>query len=148
MPDEDIHSDGVPGDEEWTLPERELTFETSRSSGPGGQHVNKVETRVVACFDVAASESLSAEQKARLLEVLAPRLTRAGVLRVGSSRHRSQLANRREAVARLTETVRRALARPTPRRRTRPGRRAREARLEEKRRRSRTKELRQEPEPD
>lgn len=135
-------------DEQWTIPERELTFETSRSSGPGGQHVNKVETRVVACFDVEASASLSAEQKERLREVLAARLTRAGVLRVGSARHRSQLANRREAIARLTDLVRRALAPPTPRKPTRPGRRAREVRLEEKRRRSRTKELRQEPEPD
>jgi len=138
----------VPVDDQWTIPESELVFETSRSSGPGGQNVNKVETRVVACFDVEASASLSAEQKERLRTVLAPRLTRAGILRVGSSRHRSQLANRREAVARLQETVRRSLEPPTPRKPTRPGRRARQARLEEKRRRSRLKELRQDPESD
>jgi ribosome-associated protein len=70
------------------------------------------------------------------------------VLRVGSGKHRSQLANRREAVARLFEIVRRSLETPAPRKRTRPGRGARAARLEEKRRRSRVKELRQEPEPD
>lgn len=139
----------MPSDEQdWPIPERELTFETSRSSGPGGQNVNKVETRVVACFDVEGSESLTDEQRDRLRETLSSQLTRAGVLRVGSSRHRSQLANRREAVARLMETVRRGLEPPRRRKPTRPGRRAREKRLEEKRRRGRLKELRQDPEPD
>lgn len=135
-------------DEQWPIPERELTFETSRSSGPGGQNVNKTETRVVACFDLEASESLTTEQKALVRKALSSRLTRTGVLRVGSSSHRSQLANRRDAVARLMETIRRALEPPKPRKRTRPGRGARQARLDEKRRRSRLKQLRQDPEPD
>ncbi|MEZ5331565.1 MAG: alternative ribosome rescue aminoacyl-tRNA hydrolase ArfB [Thermoanaerobaculia bacterium] len=138
----------MPTEENWPIPESELSFETSRSSGPGGQNVNKTETRVVACFDLEASETLSGEQKALLRETLSSRLTRAGVLRVGSSRHRSQLANRRDAVARLMAIVLQALVPPTPRKATRPGRAARQSRLEGKRRRSRLKQLRQDPEPD
>ena len=74
------------------IPEGELDFSTSRSSGPGGQNVNKVSTRVTLLWDVDGSPSLSPEQRERLHARLAGRINRAGVLRVGSQRHRTHLA--------------------------------------------------------
>src|SRR5215475_13463468 len=93
-------------DGEIALPEEELTFATSRSGGPGGQNVNKLETRVTLRFDLAGSPSLSPEQKARLRERLATRITKAGVLQVTAQRHRTQAANREAAVERFAELLR------------------------------------------
>jgi ribosome-associated protein len=125
-------------DDRLSLPEEELTFVTSRAGGPGGQNVNKVETRVTVRFDLA-SPSLDDEQRQRLRERLASRVSRDGVLQVTSQRHRTQAANRDAAVARLVELMREALAEREPRRPTRPGRAARARRLDAKRRRSRRK---------
>ena len=76
------------------IPADELSYRTSRSSGPGGQHVNKVETRVTVLFDLDGSPSLSEAQKERVRERLPTRITKAGVLWVVSQKHRSQKANR------------------------------------------------------
>ena len=128
-----------------TIPRDELRLATSRSSGPGGQNVNKVETRVTLLFDVAASQSLSPGQKDRLSRKLATRITRAGVLRVVSQRHRTQAANRRAAEERFVELVGDALVRSKPRRKTRKPARAHRERLEGKRQRSQLKDARRKP---
>ena len=124
------------------VPLREVEFRMSRSGGPGGQNVNKVETRVEARWNVRATTSLSAEQKARVLAALGPRATPDGLLRVTCQRFRSQARNRKGALERLRELVARALAPRTPRRKTAIPERARKARLEEKKRRATTKRLR------
>ena len=126
------------------LPEDELTFITSRSSGPGGQNVNKLETRVTVRLDLA-SPSLDEQRRARIRERLGTRISRTGVLAVTSQRHRTQAANREAAVARLVELLRDALAEQAPRRPTRPGRAARARRLQAKRRQARRKRERAAP---
>jgi ribosome-associated protein len=129
------------------IPDGELRFVTSRSSGPGGQNVNKVETRVTLLFDTAGSPTLSEDQRRRIAERLAGRIGRDGVLRVTAQRHRSQSANRELVVERFRELLREALARRKPRRPTRPSAAAERRRLEEKRRRSEVKRRRRGPEP-
>jgi ribosome-associated protein len=121
------------------VPDSELTFETSTSSGPGGQNVNKVETRVTLLWDLTASPSLSDEQRGRLTDRLASRLTKDGVLRVTSQRHRSQSANREDTVERLRELVAEALKPRRKRRKTKVSRSAKRRRLEAKKRRSEVK---------
>jgi ribosome-associated protein len=113
----------------------ELDFATSRSSGPGGQNVNKVNTRVTLLFNVDQSAALSPEQRELLRSRLGGRISRAGVLRVVSQRHRTQLANRDAAVERFVELLRDALTEKTERVPVRVPRQSREKRLEEKRRR-------------
>ena len=81
-----------------SIDETELDYEFARSSGPGGQNVNKVETKVTLKFDIEASRSLSAEQKGRIAERLRTRITKDGVLRVTSQRHRTREANRKATV--------------------------------------------------
>jgi ribosome-associated protein len=138
-------SDGVLIDERLVIPFAELGFETSRSSGPGGQNVNKVETRVTLTFPVLTSPSLDEQQRARIGERLATRISRAGVLRVSAQLHRSQSANRDEALRRFAELLRDALAEDPPRRPTRPPAASRRRRLQGKRRRSDLKRLRNAP---
>jgi ribosome-associated protein len=121
------------------IPEGELTFTTSRSGGPGGQNVNKVSTRVTLLFDVEGTTVLSAQQRTLLRERLPGRISRAGILRVVSQRHRTQLANREAAVQRFVDLVRDALTEAPERVAVAPPAAANERRLEEKRRRSRTK---------
>jgi len=118
------------------IPEEELSFSASRGGGPGGQHVNKVASRVTLRFDVARSQSLSDEQRARLLEKLSSRLTREGVLLLSSHESRSQAANREDVVRRFAQLLREGLLRPKKRRPTRPTRGSRERRIESKKRRS------------
>ena len=127
------------------LPLAELEYRASRSGGPGGQHVNTSSTRVEVWWDVAASPSLSQEQRARLLSRLASRLDGAGRLRLVSSGSRSQLRNREEVTERLRELVAKALVVPKVRKRTRPSRAAKAARLEQKRRRAAVKRDRRRP---
>lgn len=127
------------------LPLAELEYRASRSGGPGGQHVNTSSTRVEVWWDVAASPSLSEEQRARLLSRLASRLDGAGRLRLVSSGTRSQLRNREEVTERLRELVAKALVVPKARKRTRPSRAAKAARLEQKRRRAAVKRERRRP---
>lgn len=121
------------------LPLSELVYTASRSAGPGGQHVNKVSTRITLEFDVASSPSLDESQRGRILRRLATRINRAGVLKVHCGRHRSQSANRVEATERFEMLVRKALERRKARRKTRPSRASREKRLALKRRRAEVK---------
>lgn len=124
------------------IPEGELGWRFSRSSGPGGQGVNTTDSRVELIFDVAASTALTDQQRARVLQRLANRLV-DGVLTVVASEYRSQLRNRDAARARLDAMLRAALAPDPPTRRpTRPSRAARERRLADKRRRMLIKRLR------
>ena len=127
------------------LPLAELEFKASRSGGPGGQHVNTSSTRVELWWDVASSPALNDEQRRRLLERLAGRLDGSGRLRVVASGSRSQLRNREEAAERLRELVAAALVVPKARKRTRPSRAVKAARLTEKRRRAATKRERRPP---
>lgn len=127
---------------EQLIPENELVFKFSRSGGPGGQHVNKVNTKVAVFFNVAASKNLSAEQKQRILDKLKGRSDKNGVIRVVSQRYRSQHANRNAAVERLDALLRWALKRKTVRRRTKMPRWSKKSRLEAKKRRSLVKQYR------
>jgi ribosome-associated protein len=124
------------------IPRAELQFRTSRSSGPGGQHVNKVETRVELRFDLLASPSLDEVVRARLLDELRPWLDDAGILHVVSDAYRSQYRNREDATARFVALLQHALRPRTPRKPTRIPRGVREARLQDKRRRGETKRRR------
>jgi ribosome-associated protein len=121
------------------IPAGELRERFSRSSGPGGQGVNTADSRVELSFDVAGSPAVPDWLRPRLLERLAGRLV-DGVLTIAASEHRAQLANRAAARERLVALLRAAAAPPPPPRRpTKPSRGARERRLADKRRRSRTK---------
>lgn len=124
------------------IPRAELAYRASRSGGPGGQHVNTSSTRVEVAWDVAQSPSLSDEQRVRILEKLANRINAEGVLLLAASDHRSQHQNKEAATGRLVELVRQALVVPKPRKKTRPSRAQREARLHAKKRRSEIKRLR------
>jgi ribosome-associated protein len=127
------------------LPLSELEYRATRSGGPGGQHVNTSSTRIEVWWDVAASPSLTDDQRSLLLRRLATRLDGSGRLRVVSSSSRSQLRNREAATDRLGELVAAALVVTRPRKRTKPTRAAKAARLDDKRRRSATKRDRRPP---
>jgi ribosome-associated protein len=129
--------------ESLSIPRNELDVRVSRSSGAGGQHVNKTSSRVEIFWNVARSRALTEEQRARLQSRLASRLTGEGSLRVVASDMRSQSRNRDLAEERLAELVRRALLVPKKRRKTKPTRASKEARLESKKLRSHKKKLRQ-----
>ena len=123
-----------------SLPRSEIDYRFSRSSGPGGQHAQKSDTRVEASFDVEASTALSEAQKRRVVGKAGP------VLRAIAQDERSQWRNRELATERLVEALREALRVPRRRRPTKPTKASRERRLEQKRRRSDTKRLRRPPE--
>ena len=125
-----------------SIPEDELKFTASRSSGPGGQHVNKTSTRVMLRFDVVNSPSLTEEQKAQVLDRLATRISNEGILRVVSQQTRSQSSNRELAVERFIDLLQQALKIELPRKRTSLSAAARQKRLDKKRRRSRLKQER------
>ncbi len=131
-----------------SIPISELRFKFARSSGPGGQHVNRSATQVELLFDVAGSPSLNEMQRQRVLRKLKSRIDKEGVLHLVSQETRSQLRNREEVVERFQELMRDALRVPKSRRPTRPTRAARERRLGEKRRRSGTKRDRRPVQPD
>jgi ribosome-associated protein len=121
------------------VPPGEIQLRTSRSSGPGGQHAQKSETRVEAIFDVEASSALSDAQKRRVVAKAGP------VLRAVAQDERSQLRNKELAVERVVEVLREALRVPRRRTPTKPTKAARERRLTEKKRRGETKKLRRPP---
>ena len=114
------------------IPEQELRFEFIRSSGPGGQNVNKVATAVRLRFDVLNATTLAEEVKVRLLALAGRRVTKEGELVLLGQRHRTQEKNRQDVLARLEELVKRATIAPRPRRATRPTRAAGARRLREK----------------
>lgn len=124
------------------IPERELKWRFSRSSGPGGQSVNTADSRVELSLDLGKTTALGPRQRARAMERLSGRLV-DGVLTVTASEERSQLRNREAARERLAAILAEAVAPPPPRRRpTRPSKASVERRLADKRRRARTKKLR------
>jgi len=129
----------------FVIPLAELEFRRSRSGGPGGQNVNKVETQVEARWDIAASGVLSDAQRARLLHALASRLVGDSVLVVKSRTERSQEGNRRAALARMASLVAAALKPRKRRHATRPTLGSREDRLRKKKARSRVKRERTKP---
>jgi ribosome-associated protein len=131
--------------ESLSIPRSELDVRVSRSSGAGGQHVNKTSSRVEIFWSVAGSRALSDEQRSRLQDKLASRLTTEGSIRVVASDMRSQSRNRELAEERLADLVRRALIIPRKRRATKPTRAAKEARLDSKKRHSSKKRDRQTP---
>ena len=122
-----------------SIPRSELDVRVSRASGAGGQHVNKTSSRVEIFWNIPASRALSEEERVRLLERLASKLTTEGSVRVVASDMRSQSRNRDLAEQRLAELVRRALVVPKKRRPTRPTKASKEARLEGKKRQSHKK---------
>ena len=125
--------------DEVNIPLSELVYTASRSSGPGGQHVNKADTRIQVRWNVNESAALSDAESARLLKNLASRLTEAGDLILAGDTHRSQRRNREDVTQRLAALVREALIPPKPRRKTTPPRASREKRLDEKRKKALTK---------
>ncbi|TVQ88860.1 MAG: aminoacyl-tRNA hydrolase [Deltaproteobacteria bacterium] len=124
------------------LPPHEIAYRTSRSSGPGGQHVNTAETRVEARFNVRTSPSLSGGQRARLLRALEGRLTTEGELIVVAQDERSQHRNKELATERLCSILARALTYKPPRKKTRPTRASKRRRLDNKKHRGKLKNLR------
>jgi ribosome-associated protein len=126
------------------ISEDELVFKFSRGGGPGGQNVNKVNTRVTVRFDAANSGRFSDEQKGQILKGLASRADKNGVIRVVSQRYRTQKANRRAAVERLEELLRGALKKKAVRKKTRVPEAAKRERLEKKKRRGFLKKQRAE----
>jgi ribosome-associated protein len=139
------HRPGLRIDARLTIPESELSWRFSRSSGPGGQGVNTADSRVELVWDAASSAALSPHQRERLLERLGARLV-DGVLTIAASEHRAQLRNRDAARARLAAIVADALRPPAPTRRpTKPTRGSKERRLTAKKHRTDVKRMRRPP---
>jgi ribosome-associated protein len=135
MDDESLQIDG-----NVTIPLAELGFRFSRSSGPGGQHVQKSSTRVELLFDVANSPSLTDAQRARVLERLSGYVDSTGVLHLVAQSERSQVRNRQEVVARFQALMRKALKRRKRRKPTQPTAASQERRLRKKKRRGQIKQ--------
>ena len=123
--------------------ENEISFSFIRSSGPGGQNVNKVATAVQIRFDIKNSLSLPEAVKKRLIRLGGSRITDDGVLNITAQRFRTQERNRIDGLERLTALIRKAATPPKPRRKTRPPKKSIENRIQNKKYRSRIKKLRQ-----
>jgi ribosome-associated protein len=126
-----------------SISENELQFDFIRASGPGGQNVNKVSSAVQLRFDIRRSPSLPLAVKERLAALAGRRLTDEGELIIQARRHRTQQANREDAVERLVDLIKQAARPPKSRRPTKPTQASREQRLKDKARRSKLKRLRQ-----
>lgn len=124
------------------LDESEISLEFIHSSGPGGQNVNKVATAVQLRFNVADSPSLPEDVRQRLMSLAGKRLTGNGILMIEAERHRTQVANRQDAIQRLKDLVRQAARRPAVRHKTRPTLASKVRRLDNKHHHSDTKSLR------
>ena len=129
----------------WTTISNELTFRTSRSSGAGGQHVNKTETKVEVLFDIEASGGLNDEEKATIKSRLASRINDDGILIMNSQKSRSQFSNKEDVIERLRIQLEKALIPKVKRKRTKPSREAIEERLTKKKMNAEKKENRRKP---
>lgn len=125
-----------------SVPLAEIEISAIRSQGAGGQNVNKVSTAIHIRFDVRASSALSDNDKVRVLRLRDQRISKEGVIVIKSQRFRSQDKNRSDALEKLAEMLRKALVEKKPRKSTRPSKRSREKRLDEKIKRGRLKETR------
>jgi ribosome-associated protein len=112
-----------------SIPLEEIEISFTRSSGPGGQHVNKTSTQAELAFDLAHSPSIHEQDRAWLLTRLATRIDSSGKLHVNGQSYRSQLRNKEAALEKLAAIIGNAMERPTPRRKTKPSRSAKETRL-------------------
>ncbi len=130
-------------DEEILL--REITYKAVRSSGAGGQHVNKTASKVELHFDVNASEGLSENEKQRIFKKLSNRITGSDELILQDETHRSQHKNKEEVTSRFLQIITEALKKPKPRKKTKPSRAAKEKRLQAKKKQGEKKSLRQNP---
>lgn len=131
-----------------SIPESEIKEEFIHSRGAGGQNINKVATAVQLRFDIGNSNSLTPEVRKRLIRLAKRRVSGDGILIIRADRFRTQAANRKDALKRFVNLIRRASQAPRRRKRTRPTRAAKERRLEAKRLRAQTKRLRQRVRPE
>ncbi|HEX5111743.1 MAG TPA: alternative ribosome rescue aminoacyl-tRNA hydrolase ArfB [Saprospiraceae bacterium] len=129
----------------WQTILSELTYRTSRSSGAGGQHVNKTETKVEVLFNVNTSEGLSEEEKLLIHSKLLARMTEEGILVMSSQKSRSQFSNKEDVTERLQHQLEKALTPKVKRKKTKPSQESVEERLAQKKLRSETKESRKKP---
>ena len=141
----EIEGDGIRVNDSILIPRSELVMRATRSSGAGGQHVNKTSSRIEIEWNVRLSSAVNDEQKERIVSRLTSRLSDDGTLRIVASDTRSQLRNREAAEERLAETIRKALIVPKKRKPTRRPRAANEARLDEKKKHSERKRERKRP---
>lgn len=125
------------------IPLRELEFRFSRSGGPGGQNVNKVNSKVTLFFNVSLSPSLNNSQKSLVLHRLASRISQQGVLQLSASEHRTQKANKDAVLLRFANLIKQALVVQKPRKKTKPSRGSKERRIASKKKRAVVKQHRQ-----